>query len=137
MIGLTPKEAERKRVSDFLLTLRFDCSSVSPKLIEGFSLRETRIEWLEISHFSMMEDVLLKMDREDKVPVHPHEFISEISRLDEIFDIRVCLFQREGSSKWIALVASQGKKVSQRSLVELGSGDGWATCCCFAVKPKI
>jgi len=127
--GLSEEDIKARKL---LETLGFHTSSVIPAIPLGFYRKDSPVEWMQISNYQMTSDVLAQIERENKVPLDPFEFITEVSKLKELIPIRVCLFRH--NDKPAALIAAED--VGQRSISSIFSGDGWAPVCQFAVKPE-
>ena len=134
---ITNKEiAIRNDLIKFWKELRFDVGVVDTELMKNIKLEDIKsetspIQWLSIERYSMTNEIIKKIDSENKVTVQPLKFLGTVSKLEKIDGIKVCLFQYK--EKWAALIASQG---IQRTISLINSGDGWDKICQFAVEPK-
>ena len=134
---ITNKEiAIRNDLIKFWKELRFDVGVVDTELMKNIKLEDIKsetspIQWLSIERYSMTNEIIKKINSENKVPVQPLKFLGNISKLEEIDGIKVCLFLYK--ERWAALIANQ---TIQRTISLINSGDGWDKICQFAVEPK-
>ena len=105
-------------------------SSVDPKIMEDFQYTEASVEWLTIDVYSMRDQILERINKAGKISTTSSEFISEASRMKEVDSVLICLISIEGRDRHIGFMID-----IQRELCSIFSGDGFAPCCRFAVKP--
>ena len=126
------------RVMELLQDLSFAVSSVNPKIFKGITLNNFEnndfyVEWLPIDGYLYQNEVLAKMEEQNKVPVTPVEFIGNLSKMDDLGpQTRICLFQFEKYG-WAHLAANGW---IQKTICSILSGDGFGPNCLFAVKSK-
>lgn len=127
------KEVEASR--RLLQRLRFQCSAVERWILKGFRLNQQKpkIEWLPVERYCLTADILAMIEREGKVLANRFDYLADVSEMEKITGIRVCLWLRDDNSHWDALVAIEG---IQRTISSLLSGDGWAPPCFVAVVSK-
>lgn len=118
------------KVKGFFQDLGFPASSIDPRIIKNFKYTREPVEWLSIDYYHTSAQVLSKINASKKVSVTSSEFISEVSRMREFKDVLVCFIDVKGIGKG-CLVSSVN---IQKEITAIFSGDGFASCCKFAIK---
>ena len=126
---------EQIRIMELMESLGFHASSVDVRILKNIELKDfeintSHVEWMPIDYFSLMREVLEKIEGENKTPASPTEFISAISKMDKITGVRIGFLQLEKIG-WGHLVSIES---IQRSIGSILAGDGFAPGCLFAVK---
>lgn len=118
----------------FWKELNFHVGTVGSNIMENIKLEDIKaesspIEWLPIRDYSLTNQIINRIKKENKFPASPLKFLGSVSKMKAIDNIKVCLFL--DGEKWVAFVAMEEM---QRTISFLNTGDGWNTKCEFAVE---